>query len=197
MKTLLSLCAVFLFTSCSVKKDKTKAEGNASLTIAETETGKEEREDFVDFAATCTKDAETGVVNIKIDELEIRVKGFQSSASYYVCKQATDNRTTTTLGQKYDSCGVIFQVRRDEVINDVATARYATFRDNNEVGAFSYAGSCAITFIDVADKLSGTLICRGMPMTHQNSIALTTVDTAKSADITGSFNCPVTEKEDK
>lgn len=137
--------------------------------------------------ATCTSSSDTGLFTGMFtggsgEILDIKIKDFSTAARTYNCAQAETNRDGD-LGEKYTGCAVEFTIPGTGT--GAGLNSYATYRNADTTGAFTFTGACTVTTSYVAPKVSLTISCANLIQTKfdgapRNPISATEVATVTS-----------------
>lgn len=198
------LCGLsILVGSCgSGEKPPATLPANTFASLNLTSTTAEESKDYVfNTLNNCAFDPNTGAFEASFAgasnaTLGLKIRGFTRSDKVYTCKQATDNQGYPDVGSYIDSCGVMLSIPSTKVTTTVNS--YSTYRKDNQVQAFKYAGSCSIS-VDFVEPstVNGRIDCLDMVQTHLNGGPRNPIDEKVTVGInagsTGSslFSCNI------
>lgn len=145
---------------------------------------------------SCRRDANFGYLAMDLKNsvgnarLVVQIKGFESSAREYICKQATDNVTKGTVGGKFDVCSVYAEVPTSG--DSTVSNGYSMFRDESVKSldnVFTYAGDCKVTIVQVTPTAKGSVSCTKMVQTKYGGSTRNPIIVTETADVTASFDC--------
>jgi len=142
----------------------------------------------------CERDVDSGLAKITLSaglaRLEMKIKGFASSARTYECAQAADNATELgSVGGKFDGCMVSVQAPSAP---DAATADgYDMHRAEPDTKLFTYeGGTCQIDVTSGPSALAGSVTCPKLIQTSLEGAPRNPIDPSVTADLrVASFRC--------
>jgi hypothetical protein len=194
--SLMSLIAVVVagLSGCSDSDDKSGAYG--TLTLANSTSRDNLSSIDLNNKVSCKRDANFGYLALDLKnssgnaQLVVQIKGFESVAREYVCKQATDNTTKGTVGGKFDVCSVYAEVPTSG--DSKVSNGYSMFRDEaikSLDNVFTYAGDCKVTIVQVSPTAKGSVSCTKMVQTKYGGSNRNPIIVTETADVTASFDC--------
>ena len=134
--------------------------------------------------ATCENDAETGFFSGRFTGangvvLDVKIKGFSTTANTYTCTQATDNGEDA-VGNKFDSCSVALTLADPES----SVNRYAMHRDEDSDKPFTYGGTCTLTTTYEEPTINVNVACSDLIQTDLQGAPRNPIDESVTASIT-------------
>lgn len=150
-------------------------DGNVEFTKVECE----KNADSLLFTATFTA-ANKATFKMKVRDFKVKS---------YSCQQPANNQTSTSsVGDKYDNCGLELVVPSSSTATTFNT--YATYRDTTEAKPFTFGGACIVDVKAVEGTASGTVTCTKMIMYKMEDTILFPLQAPYSTtDISGTFSC--------
>lgn len=136
--------------------------------------------------ATCTSSSDTGLFTGVFtggsgEILDIKIKDFSTTARTYNCAQAETNRDGD-LGEKYTGCAIEFTIPGTGT--GAGLNSYATYRNLESTGAFTFSGACTVTTSYAAPKVSLTVSCADLIQTKFSGTARNPISATEVATVT-------------
>ena len=153
-----------------------------SLTV-DASTDAEDGEYSLTGVQACSLDSDSGLfigtfVGSLGEQLDVRIKGFNTQGATYVCTQASGNNEGD-VGQKFDNCAVELTIPDAET----STNTYAMHREDSTIKNFTYGGTCSVVVTYENNRVSGTVTCGGLVQTHLQGAARNPIDETVTADL--------------
>jgi hypothetical protein len=189
------LVLVVATSSCSneKKKDAKSTTIYSNLTTAGATDTTQNLSYTLTDVTECYHDSTTGFVRVVLGSnstlapfLNIKIKGYSSTAKTYSCTQAANN-SPSAVGDLYDQCGVQIGLYNSTAGSSVN--QYATFRETADLGNFNYGGTCSVTITEVSPTIRGTVSCTQMVQTHLESHVIYPITTPTTLNLSGDFYC--------
>lgn len=169
-----------------------------TLTLANSASSDNQSSLELNKRVSCKRDSNFGYLAVDLknmadnSQLVVQIKGFESTAKEYTCKQAADNTTYGGVGGKFDGCSVYAEV--PSAGSSTVANGYSMFRDEaiqSILDVFTYQGSCKVSIVQVSPTVKGTVSCTKMVQTKYGGSYRNPILADKTADVTASFDCPL------
>jgi hypothetical protein len=168
----------------------------ATMVVSEASSASENAKYALETKVGCTWNTDTGRLDAELSQgegrpaLKFAVKNFQSSATTYTCKQASNNKTSATdVGGKFDTCAVSFTT--PSALGVVALNSYAMHRETTQTKPFTYAGACTIQVTGVSPNLVAKIGCKDLVQVGLEGAPRNPIDAKTVATVTADVNCPL------
>jgi len=190
--TLLSVLVTGL-SGCSDSEESSSVYG--TLTLANSQSSDNLSSLELNKKVSCKRDANFGYVALDLRnstgnaQLVVQIKGFESTAREYTCRQAEDNKTEGSVGGKFDACSVYAEVPNADA--STVSNGYSMFRDEaiKSLEVFSYEGDCKVSFVQVSPTAKGSVSCTKMVQTKYRGATKNPIRANETANVTASFDC--------
>lgn len=191
-----SVVALTFVAACGSKKseDSEPVTISGNLTVSESKTVTDNATLQMTSIATCTRNADTGRVDVTLSQgsdrpsLSLSIKNYSSDPKSYSCTQAADNATSDTdVGGKFETCMVAVKVL--SASGKTTLNGYSMYRESVATKKFSYTGACTVSVTTASPAIAGSFSCTNMIQTTLESVARNPVEGSVTANAVGDFNC--------